>query len=168
MAQRPFVGSTRRIIDEVVTVARPPKCGDATGRTNDVDIHVGARIRLRRTALGLTQEKLADALGLTFQQVQKYEKGANRVGASRLFDLARVLEVPIGYFFDELTAPAPILAAPTHGDMHAMPSFDPSVKRETLELMRAYGNIRDPVVRRRVYDLARALADVTLPAARQR
>src|SRR5438876_11990831 len=71
---------------------------------NPVDVHVGSRVRLRRTLLGMSQEKLGDAIGLTFQQVQKYERGANRVGSSRLFDLARVLDVPVSYFFDEMSA----------------------------------------------------------------
>src|SRR3982751_5187523 len=71
-------------------------------KPNPTDVHVGARVRLRRTLLGLSQEKLADAIGLTFQQVQKYERGANRVGSSRLYDLSRVLDVPIAYFFDEM------------------------------------------------------------------
>lgn len=159
----------RRFTDGVIIVARTPTArGEPTGRTNEVDAYVGKRIRLRRTILGMSQEKLADALGLTFQQVQKYEKGANRVGASRLFDLARVLEVPVGYFFEELTPPAPAFPDFTHADMPTMPAADPSLKRETLELMRAYGSIRDPVVRRRVYDLARALADAAHPPAQER
>ena len=72
------------------------------GRPSPIDVHVGTRIRLRRTLLGMSQEKLGEALGLTFQQVQKYERGVNRVGASRLFDLSRVLDVPISFFFDDL------------------------------------------------------------------
>src|SRR5277367_5561364 len=71
-------------------------------RPSPIDIHVGSRIRLRRTLLGMSQERLGDALGLTFQQVQKYERGVNRVGASRLFDISRVLDVPISYFFDDM------------------------------------------------------------------
>ena len=74
----------------------------ANGKPNPVDIHVGARVRLRRTLLGMSQEKLGEAIGLTFQQVQKYERGANRVGASRLYDLSRVLEVPVSFFFDDM------------------------------------------------------------------
>src|SRR6184192_1119568 len=69
---------------------------------NPIDVHVGSRIRLRRTLLGMSQERLGEALGLTFQQVQKYERGVNRVGASRLFDLSRVLDVPISFFFDDM------------------------------------------------------------------
>src|SRR5256885_15946505 len=72
------------------------------GRPSPIDVHVGSRIRLRRTLLGMSQERLGEALGLTFQQVQKYERGVNRVGASRLFDLSRVLDVPISFFFDDM------------------------------------------------------------------
>src|SRR6266699_1101097 len=71
-------------------------------RPSPIDVHVGSRVRLRRTLLGMSQERLGDALGLTFQQVQKYERGANRVSASRLFDLSRVLDVPISFFFDDM------------------------------------------------------------------
>src|ERR1041384_5108638 len=72
------------------------------GFPNPIDVHVGTRVRLRRTLLGMSQEKLGEAIGLTFQQVQKYERGANRIGASRLYDLSRVLDVPVSYFFEEL------------------------------------------------------------------
>ncbi|MGH7120415.1 MAG: helix-turn-helix domain-containing protein, partial [Acetobacteraceae bacterium] len=88
-------------------------------RASPIDAHVGSRIRLRRTLLGLSQERLGDAIGLTFQQVQKYERGINRVGASRLFDLARVLDVPISFFFDDMPEPlgssAPNLASARFG-----------------------------------------------------
>ena len=75
-----------------------------TGKPNPIDVHVGSRVRLRRTLLGMSQEKLGEAIGLTFQQVQKYERGANRVGASRLFELSRVLDVQVAYFFEEMGA----------------------------------------------------------------
>src|ERR1044072_8104029 len=71
-------------------------------RPSPIDVHVGGRVRLRRTLLGLSQEKLSDALCLTFQEVQKYGRGVNRIGASRLFDLSRLLDVPIGFFFDDM------------------------------------------------------------------
>lgn len=132
--------------------------GESTGRTNEVDTSVGKRIRLRRTGLGLSQEKLAEALGLTFQQVQKYEKGANRVGASRLFDLARVLQVPVEYFFEDLP-PHPSADQPGQDAVPDAPNGDEELKRETLDLVQAYNTIRNPLVRRRVVDLARALAD---------
>src|ERR1700681_831166 len=76
-------------------------------RRNPVDVHVGSRVPLRRTLLGMSQEKLGDAIGLTFQQVQKYERGANRIGASRLFDLSRVLDVPVSFFFEDMVPVAP-------------------------------------------------------------
>src|SRR5580698_4530908 len=75
---------------------------DKESRPSPIDVHVGSRIRLRRTLLGMSQERLGDSLGLTFQQVQKYERGVNRVGASRLFDLSRVLDVPISFFFEDM------------------------------------------------------------------
>src|SRR4028119_474926 len=75
---------------------------DREHRPSPIDVHVGGRVRLRRTLMGMSQERLGEALGLTFQQVQKYERGVNRIGASRLFDLARVLDVPIGFFFDDM------------------------------------------------------------------
>ncbi len=78
--------------------------GRGMRRPNPVDVHVGARVRLRRTLLGMSQEKLGEAIGVSFQQVQKYERGANIIGASRMFDLSRVLDVPIGFFFDEMSA----------------------------------------------------------------
>ncbi|MCR6630634.1 MAG: helix-turn-helix domain-containing protein [Magnetospirillum sp.] len=147
-------------------MARPPReTDDGLGRANAVDAHVGARIRLRRNGLGLSQERLADALGLTFQQVQKYEKGVNRVGASRLFDLARVLNVPIGYFFENLIPPEPEPAGP--GDVPTVPTADADLKRETLELLRAFHRIGNPTVRRRVYDLARALAEAASPTLQE-
>ncbi len=85
-------------------MARPEQAvgGDRESGPSPIDVHVGSRIRLRRTLLGMSQERLGEALGLTFQQVQKYERGVNRVGASRLFDLSRVLDVPISFFFDDI------------------------------------------------------------------
>jgi transcriptional regulator with XRE-family HTH domain len=133
-----------------------------TGKPNPVDVHVGSRVRLRRTLLGLSQEKLGDALGLTFQQVQKYERGANRIGASRLFDLSRVLDVPVSFFFDDMSQNAPERSPAIELDDVAQGSFDvdPMARRETLELVRAYYRIKDPLVRKRVFELAKALANV--------
>jgi transcriptional regulator with XRE-family HTH domain len=136
-----------------------------SGQPNPVDIHVGARVRLRRTLMGMSQEKLGESIGLTFQQVQKYERGANRIGASRLFDLSRVLDVPVSFFFDDMAETvqdqSPVAVARGVSGLGEEPaSFeaDPMTKRETLELVRAYYSITDPQVRRRVYDLAKALA----------
>jgi transcriptional regulator with XRE-family HTH domain len=136
-------------------------------RSTPIDAHVGSRIRLRRTLLGLSQERLGDALGLTFQQIQKYERGVNRVGASRLFDLSRALDVPINFFFDDM----PDALSGSHGgaatrstwtvgfaespdgfgDEHMNP-------RKTPELVRAYYRIIEPAVRKRVLDLVKSLA----------
>ncbi|MBC7907014.1 MAG: helix-turn-helix domain-containing protein [Rhodospirillaceae bacterium] len=133
------------------------------GGPNPIDAHVGARVRLRRTLLGMSQEKLGEALGLSFQQVQKYERGGNRVGASRLFDLSRILDVPVSFFFDDMNAdvkassPA-ALSAGTAPESAAV-GADPMAQRETLDLVRAYYRITDPAIRRRVADLAKALGD---------
>ena len=115
----------------------------------------------------MSQEKLGEAIGLTFQQVQKYERGANRIGASRLFDLSRVLDVPVSFFFDDM--PAEAAAAPVDDeDAGAGGGFeersggyepDPMAKRETLELVRAYYRINDPSVRKRLFELTKAVAN---------
>ncbi|MDB5368015.1 MAG: transcriptional regulator [Rhodospirillales bacterium] len=140
--------------------------GDDSDAPSPIDVHVGTRVRLRRTLLGMSQEKLGQAIGLTFQQVQKYERGANRIGASRLYDLSRVLDVPVSFFFDDL--PAEVEAdgfSPSMGFRdEATGDANPMAKRETLELVRAYYRIPDPLLRRRLFDLAKALA--TTPAMR--
>jgi transcriptional regulator with XRE-family HTH domain len=134
------------------------------GFPNPIDVHVGQRIRQRRTLLGMSQERLAEAIGLTFQQVQKYERGANRVGSSRLFDLARVLDVPISHFFEEMEAgvaaksPSRLMGV-SESKMQAYAAEpDPLAKRETLELVRAYYKIAEPRVRKRIFELTKALA----------
>lgn len=139
---------------------------DKDPQPSPIDSHVGSRIRLRRTLMGMSQERLGEALGLTFQQVQKYERGVNRVGASRLFDLSRVLDVSISFFFDDM--PEPI--ANLHGNHHTtraaggfaetQDSFgadDTMSRRETQELARAYFRITDPAIRKRVFDLIKSM-----------
>ncbi len=137
-----------------------------SGKPNPIDVHVGSRIRLRRTLRGLSQEKLGEALGLTFQQVQKYEHGSNRIGASRLFQLATVLDVPITYFYEDI--PDEIQAASPRHMAHATEEPPEAVEemtaqRETLELVRAYYRISDVKLRRHVMDLALALGPEDLP-----
>jgi transcriptional regulator with XRE-family HTH domain len=139
----------------------------ASGQPNPIDVHVGARIRLRRTLLGMSQMALGEAIGLTFQQVQKYERGANRCGSSRLYDLSRILDVPVSFFFDDMTdatkalSPSQMLnrnvSEPTPSEV------DPMTKRETLELVRAYYRITNPNVRKRIFELTKTLADVSEP-----
>lgn len=129
-------------------------------RANPVDTHVGGRVRLRRMLLGLSQEKLAEQLGLTFQQVQKYEKGINRIGASRLFELAHVLGVPVSFFYEDLA----VLKGKAQ-DLRGLAEspaesyiLDFLNSREGLELNRAFLRVADPKVRRSIVDLVRALA----------
>ncbi len=106
--------------------------------------------------LGMSQEKLGDSLGLTFQQVQKYERGTNRIGASRLFDLCKVLDVPVGFFFDDMGGEG--ARAVGFSEERSGIQGDPMARRETLQLVRAYYRITDPRVRRKVFDLAKTLA----------
>jgi transcriptional regulator with XRE-family HTH domain len=133
-----------------------------------VDVHVGSRIRLRRTLLGMSQERLGGALSITFQQVQKYERGANRVGASRLFEISRVLNVPIIFFFEDMPEgmDATPMSAP-RGRRHGLAeeagpfSYEEAhnlIRRETLELVRAYYRITDPAVRKQMFHLIKSLA----------
>jgi transcriptional regulator with XRE-family HTH domain len=140
-------------------------------KPNPIDVHVGKRLRLRRTLLGMSQERLGELLGLTFQQVQKYERGVNRIGSSRLFELGQILDVPISFFFDDLPetvtgAGGTIGGYATPGLAEERVAFDheddslPLDKRETLELVRAYYRIGDPAVRKRLFELAKALANV--------
>ena len=133
-----------------------------TANPNPVDIHVGSRVRLRRTLLGMSQEKLGNALGLTFQQVQKYERGTNRIGSSRLFLLSRILDVPVSFFFDDMS---PEVASGQPGFAEAgQANFDQDdlAKRETLELVRAYYKITDAGVRKRLFDLVKAVGGQVL------
>ena len=123
-----------------------------------VDVHVGRRVRVRRTLLGLSQEKLGEALDLTFQQVQKYERGANRISASRLYQIGHLLDVPVSYFFEELTEPETHQTAGIQlSETTEKFEQDPLIKRETLELVRAYYRITNPRVRRHLFDLTKAL-----------
>jgi transcriptional regulator with XRE-family HTH domain len=120
------------------------------------DIRVGQLLRTRRLLLGMSQERLGGLLGVTYQQVQKYERGANRIGSSRLHELCRILSVPVSYFFEESGVPG-LAEAPAAFQHDARPALDPAEGRETMELVRAYSRIGDAQVRRRVLELARAL-----------
>ncbi|HEY9235335.1 MULTISPECIES: helix-turn-helix domain-containing protein [Phenylobacterium] len=124
---------------------------------NPIDVHVGLRIRLRRKELGVSQERLAEAIGLTFQQVQKYERAANRVSASKLYEMARALDTSTAYFFEGLadtksTAPS----EPAGGQAH-MQAF--LLTSEGVELANAFPKIAPARVRRRILDLVRAMVD---------
>ena len=134
--------------------------GRGTGIPSPVDVHVGARLRVRRTLLGMNQTTVGEAIGLTFQQVQKFENGKNRISASRLFALSRLLDVPIQHFFDDMPA-AVAASSPTLGGGRTKkpPIYepDPMAKRKTLELVRAYYKIEDANVRKRLRELTQAI-----------
>lgn len=139
-----------------VTAAKPRK---TRGKPTWVDVHVGQRVRQRRTLLGYSQGRLAEALDLTFQQVQKYERGANRLGAGRLFQMAKALDVPVTFFFEDLPD-APDAKAPETAmaeDAQRRYESDLMAQRETLLLVRSYYEIEDPTVRRRLLDLVRSM-----------
>ena len=138
--------------------------GDEKGsrRPNPIDVHVGSRVRFRRMLLGMSQEKLGEKLGLTFQQIQKYEKGINRIGASRLFDLAQVLGVPVQFFYEE--APVRRAAASSCPTGFAEKPAENSIveflrSRDGLELNKAFVRISDAKARRAIVDLVRSLAN---------
>ena len=123
---------------------------------NPIDIHVGSRVRLRRQLLKMSQEKLGDELGVTFQQIQKYERGANRVGASRLYRLSRALDVPVQFFFEGLVDETPI-AGVAEGDQTPI-VYDFIQSSDGVTLAESFSRIKDGKVRRRVLELVRTLA----------
>lgn len=128
--------------------------------SHPVDVYVGRKLRLKRSILGLSQESVGKKIGVTFQQIQKYERGINRMGASRLYDFANVLGVPVSYFFEGY-------GEYTMDDNAAMTMHEPDTasyeaekvnNRETIEVMRAYYRIKNPAVRKRIVDLIKAMA----------
>lgn len=135
--------------------------GTRGGGPDPIDIHVGKRIKLRRTLLHISQEQLAGDIGVTFQQVQKYESGHNRVSASRLFDIARVLNGPIEYFFEDIgpettgarTTPAARSPDDLADEATADIDVDPMQRTETLELVRAYWRLHNADLRKNVLEL---------------
>ena len=123
--------------------------------------HLGSKLRLRRLSLGLTQTKVAQAINVTFQQIQKYERGANRIGASRMFDLSTVLDVPVSFFFEDMSEEIKKRDAEPIGFYEKEQvelEKDPLTRRETLELVRAYYRIDEPSVRKRIFELVKSLA----------
>ncbi|ASY61518.1 Transcriptional regulator [Sinorhizobium sojae CCBAU 05684] len=127
-------------------------------KPNPIDIHVGSRIRLRRTMLGMSQEKLGESLGITFQQIQKYEKGTNRVGASRLQNIATILNVPVSFFFEDAPGEGTGVHSGTGEPSSSNYVVDFLSSSEGLQLNRAFVRISDPKVRRKLVDLVKALA----------
>ncbi len=130
-------------------------------KKQDIDIHVGKRLRTRRTMMGLSQEAVAKAVGITFQQVQKYEKGTNAMNANRLYEFAQFMSVPVAYFFDGMERGASASVAASGFSEAAAETFDHKTvsDRESLEIMKAFKRIKEQVVRKRLADLVRAIAD---------
>ena len=137
-----------------------------SGAPNPIDVHVGNRIRIRRNLLGWSQEKLGDLLGLTFQQVQKYEKGLNRVSASRLWDFSTVLNIPVSFFFEDMDKNVAKQGPRMFSNREVVNlqeeescfNNDPMKKKETLELIQAYYKIDNRQAARLLYDLIVSMA----------
>ncbi|MBB6261145.1 transcriptional regulator with XRE-family HTH domain [Paenochrobactrum gallinarii] len=125
-------------------------------KPNPIDIHVGSRIRLRRNMLGFSQEKLGESLGITFQQIQKYEKGTNRVGASRLQAISSILNVPVSFFFEDAPG-SETQAAGFAEDNDSTYIVDFMNSNEGVQLTRAFTKITDPKIRRKIIDLVKTL-----------
>ena len=126
---------------------------------NPIDVHVGSRLRMRRMLVGMSQEKLGEHLDLTFQQVQKYEKGSNRISASRLFDMARILDVPVQFFFDDM--PGKPVGASAAGFAESHDSFqmtDFLSSSDGAQLIRAFAEIKSSDVRRKLIDLVKSIS----------
>ncbi len=132
---------------------------------NPIDVHVGNRVRMRRMLIGMSQERLGKELGLTFQQVQKYEKGTNRISASRLYRIAQILGVPVQYFFEDLptSVAAPVQEGFAEARTEQSMIMDFLNSSEGLQLNRHFAAIKDPAVRRAVVDLVRSLARAEEP-----
>jgi transcriptional regulator with XRE-family HTH domain len=132
------------------------------GTPNEVDVHVGQRLRVRRSLLGLSQEKLAEAIGLTFQQVQKYERGTNRVSAGRLFELSNVLDVPVSYFFDQVSetiGKQKALKGLSDNKQEGFENGDTMSRKETLDLVRIYYSVEDPEARKDILKFVKSMAE---------
>ena len=131
---------------------------------NTIDMQFGKRVRLRRTLLGMSQEKLGAELNVTVQQVQKYERGANRINASRLWDISQILDVPISYFFDNMSegimrsSPRWISRGDSADALNGDQIKDPMARRETLELVRTYYTSEKPAVRKRIAEMVKSIA----------
>ncbi|HWD14719.1 helix-turn-helix domain-containing protein [Pseudochrobactrum sp. sp1633] len=128
-------------------------------KPNPIDVHVGSRIRLRRNMLGLSQEKLGENLGITFQQIQKYEKGTNRVGASRLQAISSILSVPVAFFFEDAPEQAGQQNSGFSEDNETTYVVDFLHTNEGVQLTRYFTKISDPKVRRKIIDLVKTLAN---------
>lgn len=128
------------------------------GNLDPIDIHVGAKVRARRLLMGLSQDNLAKLIGLTFQQVQKYERGTNRISVSRLIDIAKALKVPVNYFFTEAVNLADNKAEGFAENAQDGFAAEPFAQKDVIELIRAYTNIKDPSLKKQLLEMARTMA----------
>lgn len=158
------------VTENLPKIKRSSRGRTPQGEPNPIDVHVGNRIRLRRTLLGLSQEKLASLLGLTFQQVQKYERGVNRVGASRLWDIGKVLEVSINFFYEDMdksiASQSPRMfqlpdADTNYFDEPSIIEADPMQRQETIELVKAYYKIPNRKAAKYMFELIRTMSKTT-------
>jgi transcriptional regulator with XRE-family HTH domain len=143
-----------------------PKKKKTKGAPDDVDIHVGSRLRVRRTLLGMSQDALADSVGITFQQIQKYERGANRISASRLFQFSKILEVPISFFYEQLgiggvaaNSRALGLSDNQQEEFAASGQDDVMARKETLDLIRAYYSVENEDARKDITKFIKSMAE---------
>jgi transcriptional regulator with XRE-family HTH domain len=165
MGREPKVAAKPKKRTAPAKTAKKWEGDDGPGTLRPVDTHIGSRLRLRRTLLGMSQEALGDAVGLTFQQIQKYEKGTNRMGASRFFQISLALGVPISFFFEEM--PGDVEA--TDGRRVVLPEDgsqsegrdDIMLRRETMEFVRAYGGIKDPKVQKEFEKMVESAGTLT-------
>jgi len=135
------------------------------GKPDPVDIHVGKRLRVRRSLLGWSQEKLADAIGLTFQQVQKYERGVNRISAGRLYQFSEILQVPVTYFYEMVKNDNHASAGPSYGmSDNAQEGFggpDVLEDKDTLKLIKIYNDIKDPALKQEILRIVKSMAAIS-------
>ena len=133
------------------------------GTPNEMDVHVGQRLRVRRALLGLSQEKLAESIGLTFQQIQKYERGTNRISAGRLFELSKILDVPVSYFFEQFgNAQSSMLSTQgglSDNEQDGFEHDDIMSRKETLDLVRVYYSVEDPDARKDIMKFIKSMSD---------
>lgn len=130
------------------------------GSPDKVDVHVGQRLRVRRSLLGMSQEKLAEAVGITFQQIQKYERGTNRVSAGRLFQFSKILDIPVSYFYEQLASEGAANQGLSDNGQEGFGGVEDIMqKKETLDLVRVYYSIDDEDVRKEMIRFMKSMAD---------
>lgn len=134
------------------------------GTPDEVDVHVGSRLRVRRSLMGLSQDALADAVGITFQQIQKYERGANRISAGRLFQFSKILEVPVSFFYEQLSnantnSQAYGLSDNEQDGFEAAPQDDIMTRKETIDLIRTYYSVEDEDTRKDIAKFIKSMAE---------